>query len=243
MASPEKRGRSLGEKMYGSKGELVLRAMNLTWYRKQYGYGVCRIVGDIALVPCYRGNEDFYPVQRIDGAAFGWRYSKEQLLSDALENTFKAAPARIHWEVSAPERKVIPFSEGRGRIRGAVAEERAAYVAVQGTSAMAGTAPMDCEEGVGSLHLTTEGGRLGAVAFFYPGMRERLARMIGGDYYAVFPSAHECIIHPITDGALPEALHGIRDALCHVNAVFPGEDMLSARVYHYKSYDGILEVL
>ena len=44
--------------------------------------------------------------------------------------------------------------------------------------------------------LTTGDGRLGASALYYPGMKEKLGEIIGGDYYVLPSSVHEVLIMP-----------------------------------------------
>ena len=46
------------------------------------------------------------------------------------------------------------------------------------------------------LVLTTEDGLLGASALFYPGMKEKIGEIVGGDYYVLPSSIHEVLIYP-----------------------------------------------
>lgn len=56
--------------------------------------------------------------------------------------------------------------------------------------------PGNRREGHRGYLVTTTGRVNGAVAFFYPGVKDILAEKMGGDYYVAFPSVHEAIIHP-----------------------------------------------
>ena len=60
------------------------------------------------------------------------------------------------------------------------------------------------EEGL--MVLTTEDGRLGASALFYPGMKEKLGEIFGGDYYVLPSSIHEVLIFPDSGQMTPMEL-------------------------------------
>lgn len=86
--------------------------------------------------------------------------------------------------------------------------------------------------------LTTRDFAFGAVALFYPGVQERLARIMAGNYYAIPSSVHEFIILPESDrygeAALAQMLYEVnRD-------VVEPEDVLTDTLYYY---DAELEVL
>lgn len=65
----------------------------------------------------------------------------------------------------------------------------------------------ECDELPGSLEetgpliLKAEFGNYGAAALFYEGIKERLAELLGGGYYAIPSSQHEMLIVPDTDEA------------------------------------------
>jgi hypothetical protein len=49
----------------------------------------------------------------------------------------------------------------------------------------------------GKWYLTTSWGLYGAVAIFYPNMQERLAKILGGDYYVDFYDMHRLLLCPV----------------------------------------------
>lgn len=86
--------------------------------------------------------------------------------------------------------------------------------------------------------LTTRDFSFGAVALFYPGVQERLARIMGGNYYAIPSSVHEFIILPESDRYGESAL---AQMLYEVNRdVVEPEEVLTDTLYYY---DAELEVL
>ena len=70
----------------------------------------------------------------------------------------------------------------------------------------------------------------GAVAIFLPGVAKRLADLIGADFYMVFTSIHEVMIHNV-NLTYPDDLENIlRDTLREAT---PEEDFLTDKVYRY----------
>ena len=79
--------------------------------------------------------------------------------------------------------------------------------------------------------LTTRDFAFGAVALFYPGIQERLALIMGGNYYAIPSSVHEFIILPESDHYGESAL---AQMLYEVNRdVVEPEDVLTDMLYYY----------
>ena len=70
----------------------------------------------------------------------------------------------------------------------------------------------------------------GAVAVFLPGVAEQLAYMLDSDFYMVFTSVHEVMIH--NDRFVePEDLECVlRDT---IREATPKEDYLTSRIYQY----------
>ena len=81
--------------------------------------------------------------------------------------------------------------------------------------------------------LTTEGGLLGASAYFYPGMKEKIAEVIGGNYYVLPSSVHEVLILP-EHGAMSAKELGQMVKSINETEVAP-KDRLCNRVFRYDS--------
>lgn len=69
----------------------------------------------------------------------------------------------------------------------------------------------------------------GAAALFYPGVMQKLSKLIGGDFYVLPSSVHELIILPVSDEADPQKL---ADTISAANStVVSSEDFLSDYLY------------
>lgn len=80
--------------------------------------------------------------------------------------------------------------------------------------------------------LTNSRETYGAAAIFYPGMAEKIARLLGEDFYFACTSVHEAHIHAVSTTE-PEAIEkALQDTNCSCNR--PGE-ILTDYVYRYNS--------
>ena len=90
------------------------------------------------------------------------------------------------------------------------------------------------------LVLTTEDGILGASTLYYPGMTDRIARIVGGNYYVLPSSIHEVLIMPEGGRMSPEEMaQMVREV--NENEVSPKE-RLGNRVLHYREDLLLLQV-
>ena len=80
----------------------------------------------------------------------------------------------------------------------------------------------------------------GAVAIFLPGVAKRLADLMDADFYMVFTSIHEVMIHN-EKSADPEELKKVLEDT--VNETTPPEDFLTYQIYHYDLETGSFSVL
>lgn len=87
--------------------------------------------------------------------------------------------------------------------------------------------------------LTTAAGLNGAVALFYPGVQEKLAELIGGDYFVGFISLNEAVIQ----STKIFTARNVREAVKDVNSHFSKEDFLTNKVFRYDAEKGELEVI
>ena len=70
----------------------------------------------------------------------------------------------------------------------------------------------------------------GAVAVFLPGVAERLAYLLDSDFYMVFTSIHEVMIH--NDHCVdPDDLENVLEDT--IKEATPKEDYLTSRIYQY----------
>ena len=95
-------------------------------------------------------------------------------------------------------------------------------------------------DGAQMLVLTAGDGILGASALFFPEMTDRIARIVGGNYYVLPSSIHEVLIMPEGSRLTPEEMAlMVRDV--NENEVFPNE-RLGNRVLHYRGDLHMLQV-
>ena len=90
------------------------------------------------------------------------------------------------------------------------------------------------------LVLTTEDGILGASTLYYPGMTDRIARIVGGNYYVLPSSVHEVLIMPEGGRMSPEEMAQMVREI-NENEVSPKE-RLGNRVLHYREDLLLLQV-
>ncbi len=79
----------------------------------------------------------------------------------------------------------------------------------------------------------------GAIAMFYPGVKEKIASMAGGSYYVAFTSIHEAEIH--CEGTVPP--RNILRNLKSVDKAFGPEETLTKKVYFYNAVKGTFDVI
>ncbi len=173
--------------------------------------------GDIALVLyllIFDDGEEFMTMKVNRGMTEHWKLSDELILTNALLNTCEKMPPRLY--PGDDIRLQYDTSEG-------------IFMKEEGNTVKIN---MDDEtDGLRGYRITTTRGLNGAIAFFYPGVRERIAELLGGDYYLGFTSIHEAVVHPVQYKILGE----MKAALYHTNIVFDGKEKLTNRTYRYLS--------
>lgn len=212
-----------GEKLFRENGtyeensdRLILRPVNLEKCRESLNNCIYWKYGDIALVlyGLIRDDGDNYITMKVPREfTQGWEVADKKMLTNALLNCYSKMPPRLFLAedmMCNPEYEKGVFMPG----------EKGRQVVIH---------KKDRWEGMRGYRLTTTRRLNGALAIFYPGVKERLAEMLGGDYFIGFTSIHEAVIHPVAFKNVNE----MKEAIQHVNAVFDEQDMLSNRVYRY----------
>ena len=115
------------------------------------------------------------PKQLIEGMGIG----EAQVMEDALKGSAEKESPKLF--------PIMAVLTGMG---------------MEGPSGNLLTDESEPQEGI--LVLTTESGLLGASALFLPGMKERIAEVVGGDYFVLPSSVHEVLILP-DNGTMPPA--------------------------------------
>lgn len=206
--------------------KLILRPINYRRHRRELDNCIYWRYGDIALVLygllCDEGN-DYVTIKIHRDMTAGWEQPDTRLLTNALLNSYEKMPPRLF--------KAGDFETKPDVSKGIfIPEEKASSLPIN---------PSDRWEGLRGYRLTTVRQLNGALAMFYPGVRKRLAEIMGGDYYVGFTSIHEAVIHPVRF----KNPNDMKEAIQHINAVFDEQEMLTNRVYRYScKREELLEV-
>lgn len=197
------------------KKDLFVRLLNRKLHEKELSKAVYQVVGDIALVL-------YMQVGNSNGRVISMKIRRENLkewgldaqtvFDTALLNTYFMSPPRIYsWKkiLSNPNNEGEDFMDPNNFFQ--------------------------IEKGnIGSC-LSTVRKTNGAVAIFIPGVAKRLADLLEGDFYLVFTSIHEVMIHS-TDNSYPEDLERILKETIREST--PKEDFLTYKIYRYSRATG-----
>ena len=137
-----------------------------------------------------------------------WDKNEDDIFNEAIKNTYYLTPPRIYkWE-------------------GVLCDESYA-----GESFMNDEDICDLDKSFSGNILSTTRKTNGAVAVFLPGVAERIAELLDSDFYMVFTSIHEVMIHRTGSGVDPKDLKLVlRDTLREVT---PSSDYLTSKIYKY----------
>ncbi len=137
-----------------------------------------------------------------------WDKNEDDIFNEAIKNTYYLTPPRIYkWE-------------------GVLCDESYA-----GESFMNDEDICDLDKSFSGNILSTTRKTNGAVAVFLPGVAERIAELLDSDFYMVFTSIHEVMIHSTGSGVDPKDLKLVlQDTL---RKVTPSSDYLTEKNYKY----------
>lgn len=189
---------------------LMIRPQNYHYFQEDLRDSVYWRFGDIALVLhtiLYEGDEDYITMRCGRDLVRQRGISGEIAMVNALLQTCVRFPSRIYRSGD-----IQRYFGGRGGEPAAVCRE-------------------DTEEAIKGYRLTNSRGLDGAVVLFYPGVKEQLAEMLGGDYYVGFINNREVVVHPVQYKALAD----MKAAIQRVNAMSDRREVLTNRVYRYCS--------
>lgn len=209
-----------------SRDRLILRPINYERNRFELEHCIFWKFGDIALT-LYGivddTEEDFVTMKIHRSLIKEWGMTDDKLLTEALHRTGRLMPPRIYLCTDLKRRH--EWTEGMF-----MPEEDT------GEAELFQADTENQREGVLGYRITTTRNLNGAIAVFYPGVKEQLARMMGGDYYLGFTSIHEAVIHPVCR----QDTENMKSSIREINEVFPGEEMLTNKVYRYIAATGVL---
>jgi len=197
---------------YGKiRDKLIIRPLSLKYNKAQLEEFVYKTVGDIALV-LYAvvlddSENNCLNTIKIPKQIFEkWNIDKDTLFLSTLLNTNVYAMPRMYTSL-------LNFES--------TPESESAFMSVDSTAGhlRAETIPL----------VTTTRKTNGAVAMFYPGVKEKIAEMFGDSFYVAFTSIHEAMLHK--KGTFDPS--SIRRHVRATNKAFGPEETLSDNVYFY----------
>lgn len=137
-----------------------------------------------------------------------WDKNEDDIFNEAIKNTYYLTPPRIYkWE-------------------GVLCDESYA-----GESFMNDEDICDLDKSFSGNILITTRKTNGAVAVFLPGVAERIAELLDSDFYMVFTSIHEVMIHSTGSGVDPKDLKLVLQDI--LRKVTPSSDYLTEKIYKY----------
>lgn len=208
------------------RGNLILRPISYALRREELSDCIFWRLGDIALVLyllVYDDPDNLLSLKLGRNFTERWRKRDSVLLTGALLNCVSRMPPRLY-----PGQDLLSFYDDKGGVF--MQGEKGVYTKID---------PRDHWQGVIGYRLTTTRRINGAIAIFYPGVKERLAQLMRGDYYVGFTSVNEAVIHPVQHKSLAD----MKAAIFHNNAVLDRADVLTNKVYRYVGLRGeFLEV-
>ncbi|MBR3024651.1 MAG: hypothetical protein IKH71_09390 [Oscillospiraceae bacterium] len=143
-----------------------------------------------------------------------WNEDEDEIFTMALENTQNYAPARLYTNIFDIEH--TPELEA---------------------NFMADEFPKNIIRKDGALLVTTNRKTNGAIAMFYPGVKDRLADLLDGNYYVAFTSIHEAMIH--REGTIDPV--SIRRNVRETNRIFGPDETLTNEVWFFNKENGTFE--
>ncbi|MBQ6734082.1 MAG: hypothetical protein IJR00_04140 [Lachnospiraceae bacterium] len=195
----------------------ILRPLNYADNRQSLVGHVYQTVGDIALVLYFlvsdRGGQLF--TTKISADQFNsWGLAKEAVMEDALLNNISLAQPRIYTDPRDLERP--PVSKG-------------AFMALDSD-----VKSLPSRGAVVTTTRTTNG----AIALFYPGVKEKIAELFQDDFYVVFTAISEAWVHPKGSVTPRTLLARLKES----NKAFP-DSLLSRKIYLYSRADQTFQPL
>lgn len=203
------------------KDRLIIRPLNYTDNKYALKNQVYRQVGDMALVlylVISHTEELGLTTTKIPREVMErWGKTEEEVFENALVNTNVRSVPRMY---NSPAESDHPkYQTG-------------AYMSVGAKSSLA--------TGMNSSIFTTYPNVNGAISFWYPGVKEKLTQLAGGDFYVAFTGIHEFHIHPVNSITPKEILQRLKQMNRYMNHK---DEILSRKVYRYQTETGKLEAL
>ena len=198
------------------RANLILRPFSLEENREELEDCVYWEWGDIVLVLyllVYDEPGNFMSLKLERSMTEKWHKGDAVLLTGALLNCMSKMPPRLFYGQDS-----LRYYDEKGGVF--LPGEKGIPIRID---------PKDVTQGFLGYRLTTIQRLNGAIAIFYPGVRERIASLLQGDFYVVFKSVNEVGIYPVR----LKPLSSLRAEVEHDNALLRKKQFLSGRIYRY----------
>lgn len=204
------------------KNMLILRPLSLDFYRSELENVPHIRIGDVALVlytVLSHSRGDYFTTKVYRDQVRKWKVPEAEVMQAALVNTSFLYPPRLYsiqclmgWDGKRYENGIFMGEGDEQRI----------------------------PPGMRSYLLTNTLEINGAIAVFYPGVAEKIAQDLGGDFYIAFTSIHEAQIHGVGMISPEMAEYSLQET--NRECTRP-EEVLSNHVYRYSQEKKIFSML
>ena len=201
-----------------AKPQIILRAINFNRNERDLKDAIYKKIGDIALAVYFRIGETkggVISTKLRKSQIEKWNKNEEEVFQLAMENTSEMSEPRIYcwWKMISNL-----GNDGEG------------FMNRSDITAELNKGPLgNC--------MSTREKTNGATALFLPGVAERLAELLDGDFYAVFTSVHEVMIHAAETADVDDLKAVLKKTMADMTAE---DEVLTEDVYRYDSTNGIL---
>lgn len=197
------------------RDKIFIRPLNYNDHRYELKDYIYRQVGDIVLVLYVLASDthvgEHHNVSSIKLPRIvmeHWGMAEEEVWENAMSSTYMMSPPRMY--LNPMDTYKPPYHKG-------------AFMAfnsdIKSLSAMS----------VPTVTTTTQ--MNGAIALFYPGVKERIAELFGDDFYVAFTSIHEGRLHKKGTIRPREILARVKE----MNRMLDPSEILTRKVYLYES--------
>ena len=194
-----------------AKSRLVVRLINYDRNANALRDVVYKTLGDIAFTVYAIVDENGYGIaytKILKSMVEKWGKNEDDIFNEAIENTYRISPPRFY----TLEKMLLNNN-------------------YSGDSFMDSDDTFQLNDHFAGNLLSTTRQTNGAIAVFLPGVAEKISEMLNSDFYIVFTSIHEVMIHSIKSGVNPEDLKNIlRDT---IREATPSSDYLTEKIYKY----------
>lgn len=172
---------------------------------------VYKTLGDIAFVVCAILDEcedNLINTKILKSMVKKWGKNEDDIFNEAIENTYRMSPPRFY-----------------------MLEKMLLNTNYSGDSFMNSDDVLQLNNQLVGNLLSTTRQINGAIAVFLPGVAEKISEMLKSDFYMVFTSIHEVMIHSTKSGVDPRDLKNILKST--IAEVTQARDYLTEKIYKY----------